>query len=237
MSMYPTRALAPLDAEVARLARPRVWSEVQAAWVDEPALRAGSIRELLDRLRGSGAETDPLAQRLVALAAADDHDALTVLLAALAGVFVTTSRRQGVDIDMSVADQLSLTAEVLQTTELPSVHVLSVLVSRVQARHRRLRHRVRFVGGGGDALVGVAGPDDPAGRAVARVTLGQLGEAIGREVRRGTFTQADWRRLVELRIHERPSGEIGRRDAMSAAGVRKRVQRTAAALAVVSDAA
>ena len=51
MSMFPTRALAALDAEVVRLGRPRIWGVVQAAWVDEPLLRAASVRELLDRLR------------------------------------------------------------------------------------------------------------------------------------------------------------------------------------------
>lgn len=237
MSMFPTRALAALDAEVVRLGRPRIWGVVQAAWVDEPLLRAASVRELLDRLRGNGATTDPIAARLVARAATDDAEALTVLLASLAGVFVATSRRRGVDVDTSVADQLSLAAEVVCTTELPTMHVLAVLVSRVQARHRRLRHRVRFIGENGGALLGVAGGDDPARRALARMTLGHLGEAIDREVGRGTFTQADWRRLVELRVHERSSDEIARRDAMTAAGVRKRVQRTATALAVVSDAA
>ncbi len=233
MSMFPTRALAPLDAEVARLGRPRAWTAVQAAWADEPLLRVPSVGDMLARLRGTGAETDPTASRLVALAAADDADALTVLLATVAGVFVATSRRRGVDVDTAVADQLSIAAEIVRSTELPPVHVLAVLVSRVQARHRRLRHRTRVLGAGGDVLFTLASDDDPARCALARVELRWVGEAVHHQVERGSFTQDDWRRLVELRVHERTSDEIARRDAMTAAGVRKRVQRTAAAIALV----
>lgn len=237
MSRFHTRALASLDAEVARLGRPRVWAGVQASWASEPLLEAASVGELLARLRGGSAETDPLATRLVGLAAAGDGPALTVLLASLAGVFVATSRRRGLDVDAAVADQLSLAVEVVGSGDLPERHVLAVVVSRVQARHRRLRHRGRFQGEGSDALGSLASADDPARRALARVELDRLGRAVEREVGRGSFTQDDWRRLVELRVHERTSDEIARGEAMTAAGVRKRVQRTAAALALVGDAA
>jgi hypothetical protein len=119
MSMFTTRALKPLDAEVARLGRPRIWATVQAGWAHEPLLQAPTVGALLVRLRGSGAETDAPAARLVALAAAGDEAALTVLLGTLAGVFVATSRRWGGDLDVAVSDQLSLVAEIVRTTELP----------------------------------------------------------------------------------------------------------------------
>lgn len=237
MSRFNTRALAALDAEVARLGRPRTWAAVQGAWLDDPVLAAASVRELLARLRGSSAETDPIAHRLVVRAAGGDAAAVTVLLASLAGVFVATGRRRGLEVDSAVADQLSLAVELVRSTELPDTHVLAVLVSRVQARHRRLRHRERLQGDGGAALAGMHAADDPARRALARVELDRVGRAVHREVGRGSFTQDDWRRLVELRVHERTSDDIARRESMTPAGVRKRVQRTAAALALVGDAA
>lgn len=238
MTMFPTPALAPLDAEVRRLSRPRAWAAVQATWADEPELTCRTLAELLLRLRGSGEVTDPPALRLVARAAQGDGAALTVLLATLAGVFVVVARRRGGDVDALVSDQLSLAAEVVTSSPPAGGHVLAVLVSRVHSRHRRLRHRSRLVADGGDTLSRLAAPDDPVRLAMARVELSELAGAVRRNIRAGAFTADDWRRLVELRVHERTSAELAAAESMTAVAVRKRAQRTAACLqAVVEDAA
>ena len=161
MTMFPTPALAPLDAEVRRLSRPRTWAGVQATWADEPQLTCRTLADLLGRLRGSGAETDPAAARLVARAGHGDGAAMTVVLATLAGVFVAVARRRGGDVDALVSDQLSLAAEVVTSSPPADEHVLAVLVSRVHSRHRRLRHRSRPVADGGDALSRLTAADDP----------------------------------------------------------------------------
>jgi hypothetical protein len=228
-------ALAQLDAEVARLAGPRAWRVVRSRWRDEPLLADfAALDDLLAHLRGSGDETDGVAARLVALAAAGDAAAVTVVLAALVGVFVACARRQSSAVDDVVADLLSLATEVTCTTVFPDRHVLAVLVSRVQSRHRRLRRRTRLLARAGDRLPRVRALDDPARAAVARVELGALGERVRGHLAAGTFTNDDWRRLVELRVLRRTSRELARRDALTAATVRKRAQRTVEALGVAS---
>ena len=227
MTHYSTPALVFLDNEVARLARPRAWQAVQRDWVDEPELAAGSLHELLARLRSSGAETDPVARRLAARSASGDAVALVLVLAALAGVFVSTARRHGGDVDALLSDQLSLAAEVVRAGPLPDAHVLAVLVSRVRSRHRRLRRRTRLLGDVDESMAQLPAPDDPARHALARAELAELARLVRAQVDAGVITIDDWRRLVALRVHERSSAELGLVGSLTPGAVRKRVQRTA----------
>ena len=234
MNHHATPALWLLDTEVARLSLPRPWARVQASWSGDASLAFVRPVDLLSYLRGSREDTDPVARPLVARAAAGDAAALAFLLAALVGVFVVVGRRTSPDVADSVADQLSLAAEVVRTTAFPDEHVLAVLVSRVQSRHRRLRRRTRVVSDGGERLARLAASDDPARFALARLELAELGGSVRRHVTDGSFTTEDWRRLLELRVHNRTSADLARSDAMTAATVRKRAQRTAAVLAADS---
>jgi hypothetical protein len=231
MNHHATPALWLLDTEVARLSLPRTWARVQASWAGDASLAFARPVDLLSYLRGSREDTDPVARPLVARAAAGDAAALAFVLAALVGVFVAVARRTSSDVADSVADQLSLAAEIVATSALPDENVLAVLVSRVQSRHRRLRRRTRVASDGEDRLARVAGADDPARFALARLELADLCGSVRRHVTGGSFTTDDWRRLVELRVHNRTSADLARAHAMTAAAVRKRVQRTAAVLA------
>ena len=230
MNHHRTTALRLLDTDVARLAHSRTWARAQASWPPELRMRFARAVDVLDDLRGSGAETDSLARSLVVLAAAGDGPALTLVLASLAGVFVAVARRRPGDVGDAVADQLSLAVEIVCTTGLPDEHVLSVLASRVQSRYRRMRRRTEVTATGAERFDRLASSDDPARQAVIRVELGELRRAVHRHVVDGSFTTDDWRRLVELRVHQRRSSDLARVESMSAAAVRKRAQRTAAVL-------
>lgn len=233
MKLFHTPALVPLDLEVARLQRPRTWARVQADWAGDDLLASRDAAELITRLRGTSAEIDPLAGALVTRAAAGDRAALTVVLAALAGVFVAVARRRGGELDAMVADQLSLAAEIVATSPLPPDHVLATLVSRVQARHRRLRHRVRLLSGAPVVPEVPTTSDATEVAALGRVEVRRVGALVRRQIRAGVVSTDDWRRLVELRVHGDSSSAIAERDGLSPAVVRKRAQRTLQALVAV----
>lgn len=230
MTLFRTPALVPLDLEIARLSRPRRWARVQEAWAGEPSLVAPDLPTLVARLRGTSHDTDVPAAALVARAGAGDEAALTVVLATLAGVFVAFARRRGLDVDTAVADQLSLATEVVCSGTLPTTYVFATVVSRTHARHRRLRHRTRSVVV--DQVASEHGWDDTEAEALARVDAARLGALVRRRVRSGAISADDWRRLVDLRVHGEPSAAIAAREGVTPEVVRKRAQRTLAALGV-----
>jgi hypothetical protein len=162
-----------------------------------------------------------------------DADALAVLLASMVGAFVTLARRRsGAGVDMAIADQMSLAVEVMHDLADLDERVMSTILSRVVARHRRLRRHDRFEGGADLLLTAMASTgSDLSDGVIARIEVDRVLD----QVRELAPEQAQtWRHLVELRVLETSSEVLAERDGITPAALRKRCQRLADSLRTVA---